>query len=956
MIKILKASAGSGKTYALAKSYLALLTERYAYRHILAVTFTNKATAEMKSRILRFLSEDGGQQSQDMLRDILHDYSAFSVTTIDKFFQQALKAFAREIGQSADYQIDLDKEALTAEAMDRILDSLTAESIDILGWLRKSVSDSLEHNRRVNIERSLYETGELLMKEEAGSREERKAQFSKENVGAVLANCNDIINAFTSKIYAAAKELHVVKDNSIKQLAKFFEDCKTWKKIKLPGATLLKEAAGTSFCDLLEGDEYRWYCTAWTIRDGSFSLALAGEFYRSFEELLREKNIMVLDESNTILKDIIAGSDAPFVYEKMGVRYEHFLLDEFQDTSTIQWENFRPLLRESDSAGHDDLIVGDVKQSIYRWRNSDWTLLAKQVGEDFPRARTDTLENNWRSCRTIVEFNNAFFKFAAQTVGRSDLYADVEQKVKSDDAQPGFVRVSFCDGKDETAMVCDSVRDAVAAGAGYGDIAVVVRARKEGKEIADALIDAGIPVISDDSLTIKSSLIVRKLTGILAFYENPDDAISRFISEADNIEFPSEYHSLVDLCENLLRQLEASNPDVFAGETLFIQAFMDNLREWVDVNGNELRYFLEHWLDSDPTISSPSSNAAVRVLTIHKSKGLEFPYLIFPFAEKVTMYQKEWHWCRLETEGTPFIPEAAGLYPVNLNDNVDNTLFSGAKDAEAEMQKVDNLNIFYVALTRAAKCLHVIAANPPASFKKEKTPEYKNFSQILYDFCGRLDDSCRGQMYNFATAAAGAASALLRNPIRENAPSAPAAAEATENEIPFSYISIPIGDRLKTSSEAGDFFGEDGSVGAAASPRRNGIALHGILSSVQTAGDLQEAVDAAVMNGVLNPTEGDEALELLSSRIASHPEWFEGHSLNETTVFDSNGTEHRPDRVVIRDGNVTVIDYKFGESSTDSDAKYSRQVSRYMKVFRSLGFKNVSGVIWYVVPDKLITL
>ena len=179
MIKILKASAGSGKTYALANNYLELLTERFAYRHILAVTFTNKATAEMKSRILKFLYE-GGPDKKDMLRDILHDYSAFAVTTIDKFFQQALKAFAREIGQVADYQIDLDKDALIDEAMDRILDSLTAENTDLLEWLRRSVADSLDQGKKASIEGQLYEIGRRLMMGEAGRREDLKERFNKE--------------------------------------------------------------------------------------------------------------------------------------------------------------------------------------------------------------------------------------------------------------------------------------------------------------------------------------------------------------------------------------------------------------------------------------------------------------------------------------------------------------------------------------------------------------------------------------------------------------------------------------------------------------------------------------------------------------------------------------------------------------------------------------------------------
>ncbi|MCR5519517.1 MAG: UvrD-helicase domain-containing protein [Bacteroidales bacterium] len=936
MIKILKASAGSGKTYALANNYLALLTERYAYRHILAVTFTNKATAEMKSRILKFLAESRESGKKDMLRDILHDYSAFAVSTIDKFFQQALKAFAREIGQVADYQIDLDKQALIHEAMDSILDSLTADDSEVLDWLRRSVSDDLEQGKRVSIENNLYDMGDRLMMTEAGSTSELRKRFGKKELAAIKANCEKIISDFTKELNEAAKLVEVKGKKAIEMLEPYQDGFKTWEKIPLPKVTLMKEAADSRFCQLLEGDRYRWYNTAWLLRDMAFSLGIAGEFYNAFERLLKEKNVMVLDESNTILKDIIAGSDAPFVYEKMGVRYEHFLLDEFQDTSNIQWENFRPLLRESEAGGHDNLIVGDVKQSIYRWRDSDWTLLGSTVAEDFPRAITEELQNNWRSCKTIVDFNNAFFSFAAKAIGKEDLYADVKQMVKARDSQPGQVRISFCDKDEQINMVVESIADAIQSGAGYGDIAVLVRANKEGGDIAAALIKEGIPVVSDDSLSVKSSIIVQKLTGILANHENPDDKINRFLAESENVEFPQEYHSLTDLCENLLRQLQAESPEEFMGETLYIQAFMDELREWVDVNGNELRYFLQHWADSKSTINSPAGTSAVRVITIHKAKGLEYPWLIFPFAEKVDFYKADWRWCKLDVSGTPFIAEAAGSYPVNLNSNAENSLFADALHKEQEMQLVDNINVFYVALTRAEKHLHVIAAQPPKTFKDSKTPEYKNFSQLLYSFCGGMDEYLLGEPYDF--------SKMERKP------------EGPEMDYPYSYSSVPLGDRLKVSADASDFFGEDGAVGAAASPRRNGIALHGILSGVQTAADLRAAVDDAVIDGSISPEEGEDAFQLLSERISAHPEWFAQRGLNETTLIDSYGNHKRPDRVVLKDGELTVIDYKFGESTPESDARYSRQVSGYMKIFRSLGYDKVSGAVWYVVSDKLVTL
>ena len=941
MIKILKASAGSGKTFALAQNYLALLTQRYAYRHILAVTFTNKATAEMKGRILKFLSESDLEEHRQTLADILHDYSAFAVSTIDRFFQQALKSFAREIGHVADYQIELDRQLLVNESMDRILDSLTNEQSDVLEWLKNSVSESLKEGRKVELEKELYELGGRLMNEERRRLSEEHGlepsqAFNKEKLSALRTCCREIIASFTKDVNEKAKEVQVNGKRAQGSLAAYLRGFKVWEVIPQPGISLSKEAAGSAFMDLFESERFSWYNTAVMLRDQAFSLGLASEFFKSFDALLKEKNVLSLDESNVILKDIIAGSDAPFVYEKLGVRYENFLLDEFQDTSLIQWDNFRPLLAESNAGGHDNLVVGDVKQSIYRWRGSDWTLLAREVKGAFPNAAEKPMEDNWRSLRTIVNFNNDFFRMAAAETGLRELYADVRQNVRSDDAQDGFVRVSFCDKDEMDDKVLESVLAAREAGAKFGDIAILVRRKKTGTKVAGKLISAGIPIVSDDSLTLKSSLIIRKLMGILANHENPDDRINAFLSEREKVDFPESYHSLPDLCEELLRQLRDADPAVFDGEALYIQAFMDDLREWTDAGGSELRNYILHWNDSEKTIGSPSGSDAVRIITVHKAKGLQFPYLIFPYAEEVETYKSDWHWCHLSTEGTAFPKEAEGIYPVYLGNAAANTLFSSDLLREKQMQLVDNINIFYVALTRAEKCLHIISKEPSKSFVKDmhKTTEYSNVSQILFKFCGGSYEHVRGLMYDFSK---------MKRP-----------AESTDIALKYRYCSFPVGTRLKVNADAADFFGDDGATGPAASPRRNGIALHGILSMVDTPLQLDAAVKKAILDGQLTEEEGRSAFELLSERIAGHPDWFSGKGLNECTVIDSHGNARRPDRIVVSGGKTLVIDYKFGDSNEENDAKYSRQVASYCRILREIGYGNVSGVVWYVIADHTI--
>jgi len=907
-MKVVKASAGSGKTYTLANHYIGLLMnseDRYAYRHILAVTFTNKATAEMKARILRDLEKlaDTEPKARRILVDILHDYSAFSISTIDRFFQQTLKAFSREIGQFAAYQVELDKQSLVEEAMDRVLDGITPEDRELIDWLMQSVMVKVEAGSKFKLDESLYEIGRKLKSAEYRKLASKLGinddeHWSKQRLETIRSRCRTVIRTFRD----GAERFGYTEKPGI--------------MMKAPKA---RERKASPELAAYFDDGYADYCTATVIDRMVHNLGLASEFYREYEKLLEEKNVMPLDDSNDILRKIIDGSDAPFIYEKTGVRFEHFLLDEFQDTSAVQWDNFLPLLKESESRGGKSLIVGDVKQSIYRWRDSDWRLLGEQVLKDFPHAETFPLDSNWRSCSTIVGFNGNFFEYAARRIGADGIYSDVRQKVRIEDPQPGSVRISFTG--DQMEAIRKSISGARERGAGWGDIAVLVRGHKEGGSIAEALIADGIPVISDDSLALKSSVVVRRLVSLLSVMNDPDNAIGGFLASSFNIDIPKSHHSLTDLCENLLRQLRDFDPAPFEGETLFIQAFMDNIQNWVDINGNNLRNFLRHWEESDPVIGSPQNSSSVRIITIHKSKGLEFPFVIFPFAEKVGGYKPESRWCCLDASGSLLGEELDGIYPVDLSSASADTLFREEYEEERRMQAIDSLNIFYVALTRAEKGLHIIAAEPSKkcreSLKKGKDLcEFGNMSELLYAWGNGLDENLLGVEYNFTCNNSG----------------------SEEGNFPASYPSFSMHGRMKASAEALEFFGEEG-VGESA--RLCGIRMHAILSAVDSADQLPDDMDA-----------GEKAM--LSERINAHPEWFgkqDGTTgRNEVTVFAPDGSEHRPDRVVIKDGRVTVIDYKFGEHRDT----HIKQVRSYMELYSRMGWADVRGFVWYVRDDESI--
>ena len=461
------------------------------------------------------------------------------------------------------------------------------------------------------------------------------------------------------------------------------------QRVKYP--TAKKDLSDPEVAELFE-KKYPVYATASIVDGQLYALGVAREFEAEFDALLKEKNVMPLDESNSLLKKIIDGSDAPFVYEKTGTRYAHFLLDEFQDTSRLQWDNFLPLLRDADASG-DNLIVGDVKQSIYRWRDSDWRLLGGEVQREFPGASVENPGDNWRSAREVVRFNSEFFPFAAAAVGLQDMYSNVAQTARSSELQPGCVRVSFT--SDQVQAVLDSVAEVRSRGARPGDIAILVRGKKEGAQLAEALIAEGVDVISDDSLDLKSAVTVRRLVSLLTFYEKPDNTVGSYLARSIGVEYPDQYHSLVDFCECLLRELRRYDPATFEAETLYVGAFMDLLQDWTQNGGNNLRAFIESWNErTDCYIGSPENSDAVRIMTVHKSKGLEFPHVIFPYADKVVLYKSVTRWCSLDGGGTDLGHDADGIYPVTLSKTTLNTRFAPAYEEERRLQLVDNINIF----------------------------------------------------------------------------------------------------------------------------------------------------------------------------------------------------------------------------------------------------------------------
>ena len=1042
-VEIMKASAGSGKTFSLSREYIRLLLsreqgalrpDRYAFRHILAVTFTNKATGEMKSRIIDeldtlanytsssdyrdYLMEECGIGSVDELSEyaraalsaILNDYGSFSVCTIDRFFQQVLKAFARDIGHFPDYQIDLDRKSLVEEASDRVLDSLTEAEPVLLDWLAGASSTLVAEGYGSHLKDTVREFAKGYFSETYSQKIRENGfdtadSFSEENLKRLDVECRRLVSDVDGRLKAAASAVVDVLGECGDLLKKSPDIRKKLGSIDYGGqvkfdATLLNAVQDPLYCfrknasfpsgyedrmrdafarlgGLLPGIKAR--NTALLLRRQAYVFRMADALQKEFDALLREKHILGLEDTNRLLRDIIGNTDTPFVYERLGVKYRHFLLDEFQDTSVIQWENFLPLLKCSIAEGCYNLVVGDVKQSIYRFRNADWKILDSGVQGSLDRCVVNPLDSNWRSAKNIVLFNNGFYQAVSQHMADKlgedkirEIYAEVEQKAASGMGVDGSVEVTFCDRTLMEGTVVAAVGAAVARGFSPRDVAVLVRTNMDGARYACAIRQAGWEVVTNDSLSIGASPVIRRLAAQLFRLADPEDRVRSFYAGGFDPEAFKGAMTLEDTVERMLGQIRdeyrAQGLD-FAGETAYILAFIDLVRDYESRNGNSLDGFLRYWSETgmDKKIASADSGDAVTIITLHQSKGLEYPFVIVPFParDEFMKTNSSETWEELEPGDTPLNGLAGALYRVQLSESSRNTLFESNYLRERKMAYVDTINMRYVATTRATQAMHIVCASQ--SMDKASWETASNPSVALRLYVGE----CRDFAEVRPVAGDGQSDAKGR-PVAVRYLMGEESAKWVKvkrggGKPPRNVVSVPLvydcstvsaGSRAKVriSPESRDFFSGDELTGFSKSGRVRGSVLHKVLETVIGPEDLDRSLGAAVDRGELASADAEEVRPLLAKAIASVEArgWFPGDHLrvrNETDIIraDAEGAaSSRPDRVVFRDGGVDIIDYKFGRPQK----KYETQVGAYAALYRQIGYGDVRAYLWYIHEES----
>jgi len=1098
--KIIIASAGAGKTHKLTETYLEMLEKSYdagnphPHRNILAVTFTNKATDEMKERILEklfFKAANGDHNSEKLLKEILHDYSGFNVSTIDRFFQLVMKTFARELGEYGSYNVELDSKGATIEAIDRMMDSLGDDKDKtLLKWLVDYSRSVIDDGRSWDVRKELYKFSDLFYKEDFLIKKRGEAGYlyrvddgsgidPKAEIKRLLQEINRITKKFESEAKVLAGKIIIEYDrvngiiakmrvgdksprNGIDKIAKgiipdslskTLQNASTWclkedktiyqqfKDNYLKGLKIKADALKTHF-----DNHFITYNTAKTIRKNIYLLGLTTDIFKELDKYLKENNLVLLSSTADILNRIIDRSDTPFIYERIGNRIDHILLDEFQDTSKLQWQNFEPLIDNNISNSNDNLIVGDVKQSIYRFRGSDSSLL-----RDLPfkkKVESQKIEENWRSADTIVGFNSKFFYSIATTNDGSikpeifeearNIYEKCYQKMPNRNINKGNlnrydagavkVRVFEVDKEDKKAWMQDAL-DALAGkeddindlgeiggltddGYELRDITILVRTNKEGKMVVDKLISKGINVVTEEVLVLGYSRAVLKIVTLLKYRDNPDDQVNQLMlktlfteNQESNIgdltikelaEMPLKEDceaifttlfnedqrdnlkalSLYESCEVMLRSIYDEIPDY---EIEFVQAFLDEVNRFMTRNGSDLPEFLKWWEESGQNvkINSSSDQNAVRVMTIHKAKGLGFKAVIIPFFNEKTSVKTfpipPYLWC------IPAIDELKniGLIPVKYTTK-DNTGFEKDFETERKETYIDTLNIAYVAMTRAYFEMVIYTPDETEESddgKKPKDSMAQKLIKFLKEESQKKDngiyieesqDEESGRYIKIKDLGNGCYEARANNgqwrysdakKIATEQQGATQKVKVLENGIETkpvkSFRSIPIGDRLEQSFRSRDFF--EFEKDPLESPRIKGLVLHDILSEIRTIDDLQKAVNRAVIQGDLKVSEREEAKNFLAKRIKSVAErhWFDGtyDTLNEQEILIENGDTQRPDRILIGKDQTIVIDYKFGKHD---DAKYRKQVRDYMKNLMQIGLPGVTGYIWYFKDNDIV--
>ncbi len=1030
-LTVYKSSAGSGKTFTLVKEYVKLLIANpQDFKHILAITFTNKATEEMKSRILKALQDlasgnfsdlqqvllsefDGRFDAQQVASRaeeaydlIIHQYSRFEVSTIDSFFSRVLKSFARELNLPLSYEVEMNQKLALTETIENLFRTIDQQP-EVKEWLTLFSKEQIENDKSWNVDRQIEKLGNNLfseafqegfsgqsvnfsvLKEVIDRLKAQKAKF--ENTARLFASkAFDLMNQYgltvndfnysrsgpLAAFYALQKEEYDIEHK--KRFIQALDGEMKWGAKKSPKFELACQV-GEEQLAILGNEalhfilkERKNYNTNRAVLRNIYAFGLLESLNLQLKDYRDEHNVMLISDTNRILKEVLNEADAPFLFEKLGSSYKHIMIDEFQDTSNFQWNNLRPLIINALSEGHEVLIVGDVKQSIYRFRGGNMRLLLSQIRQDlgaFYSADADKrLVDNYRSLSQIVSFNNALFAQLPAALKTNDSLANSElfelafqdhaQQIKKQ--QGGFVQVSFWDDdlwkEASVSHLMAKIAQNIELGYSYGDMLVLVNRNSEIPDVANAFLQARVPFINGDSLKLSQSDLVVFVLELLAYLQTDNDDVRllnlmvlycRLKGKAyqpvvetrpgeritlQDAGFPPAFfeqmhrlkqQSLFDLICELLIIFDFSNQS-----DIYLQQLLDLVLEQGQKGRSSVSSFLEWWEKEgdNQTVATSEHANAIRILTIHKSKGLEAPIVFIPFTNWQILPPAQMH--QFWTSNTPEDMQELRFIPLDFSKGLlMDSHFADDYLREAEESALDILNKTYVAFTRPREKLYLSA---PAT-RSGGQSIHQLLVDLVEDIGMKTTETDGGMQWELG----------------EEHEKVSGTDSASDAEVLKIYPEDSFLEKLSIRNDSERFFMLQQTEQA-----RNitlGNQVHDVLSDVLMKEDLPVVLRQRVQAGEFNQEIAREVEKRIERLFEEEKlcDWFSGdyEVYNERTLW-FEGREHKPDRLMLKGEKAIVVDYK---KEVESEA-HQQQVKRYMHAIQAMGYSNVSGFLVYVEP------
>lgn len=1039
--KIYSASAGSGKTFTLVKEYLKICLRTKSpkkFSEILAITFTNKAATEMKERIVKSLkafsnpvkaeqteldmmnliAQETGLtlkilqiRAQVIFETILHNYSQFSIGTIDKFTHRIIRTFSQDLDLPANFEVEMEHQILLKQAVDLLI-SRTGEDEKLTKLFVNFIQDKTADDKSWLIENDFYSIAEELLKESGQEHCESLKNLSLDDFFKLRYEIHKYLNEIDKELSAIG--IGFISDCSDKGLlpewfaggarsgiSKFFEylKSKNWEKY-IPSNSNLKNLEKETWCggkapkeyyaeieaikdkfyplakralEILE--EYPKYIHFKLIARNFYSMAVLHEISKEMQHIKEQNNIIPIGEFNKKIAEVLQNEEGNFIYERLGERYINYFIDEFQDTSELQWKNLLPLIENAIADGERPgslMIVGDAKQAIYRWRGGEVDqfidlqhLAADSSSQRAYKMKSLSLESNYRSNAEIVKFNNNLFSSIANELEKEkyrDLFKDLN--AKQEKGEGGYVSLEYVENgaehEDLQKQRClETIYELKEEGFNFRDICILTRTKAKGALIVKMLSDENIPVISSESLLLEQSTEVRFLLNFLRFLNDPNHPRYRFklieflhekelcpwtletinlklgelckASEERFIHFLKEIIedfdmlkwrsiSLIELCHKIIKSFKLEKT-----ARIYMQFFLEELWVYSNKYSQDLFGFLNYWNERAHklSITIPEEINAVQVMTIHKSKGLEFPVVLFPFANwNATSERDAKTWVEIEE------PELQGLSTslIPLGKQLESStshLQTVFKEHKAKVL-LDNLNMLYVALTRPKTRLYIFTS------AKARGKNLSEFFETFLKSEGYWEDGKK--QYSFGD--------KVQVPIKKT----------TKNKnIQLAQPIEDISKILRISRQAPKMWNVDNpEIGA-----DKGRKIHELLSYIKTTKEIDTALKRALRQGLIANSEEAEMRNLLEMTI-ENPEvkiyFAEGLKVkNEEEILLKNGSVLRPDRLVLNRNEVSIIDYKTGQLNT----AHRTQILGYQSHIEQMGYKVKECVLVYINQESI---